>query len=124
MDKAHLHYKVLSAHRTSHGQGLSVLLGEPGQNPQLVGLRSLSLPLQQAAELSGRCLLNSRGISVVWIQPQRSDPVVSHGRIPAKPCLRPLGDTKYWSQTQHKHSGGLGYPAPGRPPQVRFFILV
>ena len=44
MERAHLHYRVLSIQRTSPGHRLPVPLGEPGQNPQLVGLRSLSPP--------------------------------------------------------------------------------
>ena len=80
MDRAHLHYTVLSAHGTSRGQGLPVLLGDLG-NPQLVGLRSLSLPsgklMNSVVEAS-----ESHGISVVWIHPQRDlIQLFSRGRI-------------------------------------------
>lgn len=113
MDKAHLHYKVLFAHSTSHGQGLSVLLGEPGQNPQLVGLRSLSLPssklLNSVVEAS-----DSHGILVVWIHPQRDLIQLFPMAGSAKPCPETFRRHQVLvtntTQTQWK---GLGYPAPG-----------
>ena len=105
MERAHLHYRVLSTHRTSPGQGLPVLLGEPGQNPQLVGLGSLSPP---SSKLLNSVVRPLRALEFQWTGFTHKE--ISNSCSPMAGSAETCPETFSRRQVlvtniQHKHSG-------------------